>query len=322
MRGLPKLIWGELRLSFFFLRWPSIRRELRNYDCVHLHGPAPTFSELFLVLLRLTMSAKSRPTVVYTHHFELDIPGARLLCWLYNEIHAWMMRLADGVVVTTRAYEQLLLDRGHEEVTVIPWGADRLFCPDGDRQEGRFDVLTVGQMRTYKGLEVLLRAFRNLPEAHLHIVGDGHRRKHFEALAARLELPSVRFYGSVSDSELCRLYAASHVAVLSSVSRMEAFGMALLEAMMTGCVPVASKLPGVAEVVGDAGKLVPPGNADELAKALRSLQLDRTLRERLSVRARRRAAAFRWEETAARYLALFEELSRERSSHEIRADAE
>ena len=122
MRGLPKLVWGELRLSFFFLRWPSIRRELRNYDCVHLHGPAPTFSELFLVLLRLTMSGKSRPKVVYTHHFELDLPGVRLLCWLYNRMHAWMIRLADGVVVTTRAYERLLLDRGHEEVTVIPWG--------------------------------------------------------------------------------------------------------------------------------------------------------------------------------------------------------
>ena len=135
MRGLPKLIWGELRLSFFFLRWPSIRRELRNYDCVHLHGPAPTFSELFLVLLRLTMSAKSRPTVVYTHHFELDIPGARLLCWLYNEIHAWMMRLADGVVVTTRAYEQLLLDRGHRGSHRHPLGGGPPFL-SGRRPPG------------------------------------------------------------------------------------------------------------------------------------------------------------------------------------------
>ena len=61
--------------------------------------------------------------------------------------------------------------------------------------------------------------------------------------------------------------------------------MSLLEGMITGCVPVASALPGVAEVVGDAGKLVPPGDADALALALRQLRQDRALWNQLSVRA-------------------------------------
>ena len=308
MRGLPNLIRGELRLSFFFLRWPSIKRKLQSYDCVHLHGPAPTFSELFLLLLRLTMNRKACPKVVYTHHFELDLPGLRLPCWLYNRLHSEILRLADAVVVTTHAYRRMLLDRGHRNVTVIPWGADQLPYPACRREEGRFDILTVAQMRPYKGLEVLLRAFRHVPEAHLHIVGDGQKRQKYEALATRLELPRVRFHGEVSDSELCRLFRASHVIVLSSVSKMEAFGMSLLEGMITGCVPVASALLGVAEVVGDAGKLVPPGDADGLALALRQLRQDRALWNQLSVRAARRAASFRWEETAEKYAALLTQL--------------
>jgi glycosyltransferase involved in cell wall biosynthesis len=311
MRGLPKLMWGELRLSFFFLRWPSIRRELPSYDCVHLHGPAPTFSDLFLLLLRATVSRKSSPKVVYTHHFELDLPGLRLACRLYNRVHARIVRLADSVVVTTRAYERLLLERDHLDATVIPWGADHRACRPRRREEGRFDILAVAQLRPYKGLGVLLEAFARVPEAHLHVVGDGRRRRRLEALAARLELNRVRFHGNLSDSELCGLLATSRVIVLPSISMMEAFGLSLLEGMTMGCVPVASDLPGIAEVVGDAGRLVPPGDADALAEALRCLRQDRVLWERLSLRARLRAASFRWEGTAGEYVALFERLLKE-----------
>jgi glycosyltransferase involved in cell wall biosynthesis len=304
MRSLPKLIWGEIRLSFFSFRWPSIRRELLKADLVHLHGPAPTFSDLFLLLLRCTMS-RTRPKVVYTHHFELDLPGLRLFCRLYNRAHSWMLRFADAVVVTTHDYQRLLKDRVHPAPTVIPWGADHLSYGSSRREEGRFDILTVAQLRPYKGLEVLLEAFGRVPEAHLHIVGDGHRRRRYEALASRLGLARVRFHGELSDSELCRHFASSHVIVLPSVSMMEAFGLSLLEGMRIGCVPVASDLPGVAEVVGDAGKLVPPEDAEGFAEALRGLQQDRALLARLSVRAQRRGASFRWAETGEKYLELF-----------------
>ena len=85
--------------------------------------------------------------------------------------------------------------------------------------------------------------------------------------------------------------------------------MSLLEGMRIGCVPVASDLPGVAEVVGDAGKLVAPGDANGFAETLRDLQQNRALWDRLSVRAQRRAASFRWAETAGSYAALLERLS-------------
>jgi rhamnosyl/mannosyltransferase len=314
MRSLPNFVRGELRLSFFFLRWPSIRREALGAQLVHLHGPAPTFSDLFLLLLRLTIRRSRRPKVIYTQHFELDIPGVRILSRLYNRWHSRLLRLADAVVTTTKAYERVLVERGHRKVVVIPWGADHLSYPSSPaavRSKGEdrsFDILAVGQLRSYKGLEVLLRALTHVPGARLHIVGEGHLRSRYEALASRLSLSNVRFHGDVSDADLSALFTASRVIVLASVSRMEAFGMALLEGMRAGCVPVASNLPGVAEVVGDAGILVQPGDAPALAEALRALQRDRALWERLSARARFRADSFRWTETASRYVALLEEL--------------
>ena len=311
MRRLPRLVWREIRLSFVLVRWPSIVRGLGKYDCVHVHGPAPTFSDVVLLLLRLGTDRGAGPRVVYTHHFELDLPGYRGLCRLYNRLHARILRGADSVVVTSRAYQRLLLDRGLPDVQVIPWGADHRSYPAEERAEGRFDILTVAQLRPYKGIDILLRAFRSVPDADLHVVGEGHRRKHCEALAARLELARARFYGPRSDSELCELFAKSHVIVLSSVSRMEAFGISLLEGMRAGCVPVASDLPGVAEVVGDAGILVPPGDPGALAEALLRLRHDPALVERLSARARRKASSYRWATTAESYLELFGRLVNE-----------
>jgi glycosyltransferase involved in cell wall biosynthesis len=56
------------------------------------------------------------------------------------------------------------------------------------------------------------------------------------------------------------LFASSYVFVLSSVKRMDAFGISLLEGMKTGCAAVLSDLRSVAEVAGDAGLLVPCGD--------------------------------------------------------------
>lgn len=311
MQQLPRLIWRESRVSLFFLRWPSVRRALPSYDCVHVHGPAPTFSDLFLLLLRITLPRTSRPKVVYTQHFELDLAWFRLPCELYNRAHARILRLADSVVVTSRAYARLLGSRGLPNVHVIPWGADHRSYPSDRRRAERFDILTVAQLRPYKGLDVLLRAFRQVPAAHLHVVGDGHSRKRYRALAERLGLSGVDFHGPLPDSELSALFSSSHAIVLPSVSRMEAFGISLLEGMMAGCVPVASNLPGVAEVVEDSGVLVPPGDPDALAEALCRLQHDRALWERLSLLAIRRARSFRWQDTAQRYVDLLERLSKE-----------
>lgn len=305
---LPRWARGEVRLSFAFVQWLSLRRKLPEYDCVHVHGPAPTFSDVLLVLLRAATTRRARPKVVYTHHFDLDLPGFRLPCRLYNRLHARAHRWADANVVTSRAYERLLLERGIGGVEVIPWGADHRSYPESTRDERRFDVLAVGQLRPYKGLDVLLRAFARVPDADLHVVGEGHRRRRYEALAARLRLTRARFYGRLPEPELSALFAASHVIVLASVSAMEAFGISLLEGMLAGCVPVASSLPGVAEVVGDAGLLVPPGDPGALSDALRRLQGDPALLARLSSRARERAGRYRWEACCERYLELFERL--------------
>jgi rhamnosyl/mannosyltransferase len=89
--------------------------------------------------------------------------------------------------------------------------------------------------------------------------------------------------------------------VLPSVSRREAFGVVLVEGMAAGCVPIASDLPGVREVVGRTGFLFPTGDANRLAGILRVLRDDPALVQKIGDRARVRAAGFSRERAIREY---------------------
>jgi rhamnosyl/mannosyltransferase len=142
------------------------------------------------------------------------------------------------------------------------------------------------------------------------LAGGGRRLEPYRRLLERAERTagntsgSVALLGPVDDDHLDRLYAWADVVVLPSVSRQEAFGLVLLEGMRAGCVPVASRLPGVEEMVGDAGVLVPPGDAAALRGALAELRDDRRRLVDLAKRSRSTAAELTWSSTVARHLEL------------------
>ena len=77
----------------------------------------------------------------------------------------------------------------------------------------------------------------------------------------------MHFLGYRADTE--RIYRAADVCVIPS--RWEGFGLVAVEAMASGVPVVASDLPGLREVVGDAALLFPPGDAEALARQIRRL---------------------------------------------------
>ncbi len=297
---------GEARFTGLVPRWPWLRKRLDGVDVVSLHGPVPTFSDALLVLLALSRR-KRGPRVVYTHHFDLDFEHLALPSRAYNWLQRRLARLADHVVTETPSYAATFASSARSEwVTAIPPGVDRLAPSPPISKNGQPTALFVGQLRRYKGVSTLIEAAGRVPDLQVVIAGDGPERHTLERMAAGLR--NVRFTGGVSEQELWELYRAAHVVVLPSVSRLEAFGLVLLEGMAAGCVPVASALPGVADVVGDVGFSYPPGDASALAQVLDSLTHNPSMLRECSQRAARRSEAFTWEETTRRYLALFESL--------------
>ena len=89
--------------------------------------------------------------------------------------------------------------------------------------------------------------------------------------------------------------------VLPSVTHAEAFGLVLLEGMAAGCVPVASDLPGVRDVAGPTGLVVPPGDPDALRTALRGLACGGARLEQLQDASWLAAQTLTWERCVASY---------------------
>jgi glycosyltransferase involved in cell wall biosynthesis len=83
--------------------------------------------------------------------------------------------------------------------------------------------------------------------------------------------------------------------VLPSVTQAEAFGLVVLEGMAAGCVPVVSDLPGVRDVVAEAGVVGRPRDVAALRTALLELAADEERREHLARLARKRAESLSWD---------------------------
>ncbi len=167
-----------------------------------------------------------------------------------------------------------------------------------------------------KGVERFLQALAELRDLELRaeIAGNGPERAALVALATELGLEGVvTFRGSVE--AMPEFWRRCDIAVVPSDAFVESFSMSTLEAMACGVPVVATRNGGIPEVLGDGteGRIVPPGDPDALAAAIRAYASDPELRRRDAAAGHERACnLFSIASSAAKYLSLFD--PRERSA--------
>ncbi|WDP89243.1 MAG: glycosyltransferase family 4 protein [Desulfobacter sp.] len=163
-----------------------------------------------------------------------------------------------------------------------------------------------------KGLYHLLHALDRLVkkgrEVSLTVIGTPKKDGGIENLVKKLDLgPHIDFTGRIDHQRFVREYARSQVAVVPSM--YEGFGLPVGEAMACR-IPVISTTGGaLPEVAGDAAKLVPPGDARALEKAIEELLDDEKQRETLAQKGYERVQSeFTWEKTAIKTAAVYQEV--------------
>jgi glycosyltransferase involved in cell wall biosynthesis len=151
-----------------------------------------------------------------------------------------------------------------------------------------FVVGGVGRLDAQKGWDVLCAAApqvrARVPGARFAVVGDGPERASLTALGTTAGVDFAGYH-----EQAAGLMAAFDVLVVPS--RYEGFGLVAVEAMLAGVPVVASGVGGLVEVVGDAGRLIPPDDPAALAEALASLAESSDLRAELARRGAERARA-------------------------------
>jgi len=253
---------------------------------------------VWLEALSARLLPRGRPQVLTLHNVIRRERSARRL-----------VDAMDAVIVHTRHGAELLGDGGR--VHVIPHGAfehltrlpaERPLPPDLASVEGPV-VLCFGVVRPYKGVDVLLEAFRSVEGAELWVVG---RPLGVSLPAAPRVRPVPRY---VADAELPAFFRRADLLVLPHRS-VDVSGV-LFAGLAFGLPMVLSDVGGFREIAEDygAGRLVAPGNPPALADAINELLADPAERQRLSERARAAAAGpLSWDAVAARTQAVYDEV--------------
>lgn len=183
--------------------------------------------------------------------------------------------------------------------------------PDPAPRSDAPTVLAVGRLVRVKGFDLLIRAFAEaeVPDGtRLLIGGDGAERHALEASATAFGIADrVSFLGRLDPDAVARAMAASSVLVVPS--RVEAFGIVVLEGWRAGIPVIATRRGGPAEFVThlEDGVLVDPEASGDLTRSLETVLGDPALAARLGRAGAEHVTAFTWDAVVDAYESLYRE---------------
>ena len=210
------------------------------------------------------------------------------------------------ICITQATLDNLIswLPETNAKTYVIENGIDYkafLEAQSGELHYNRPILISVARFSEQKDQDTVIRALKTIDSGTLVLVGDGERKSKLRSLVEECGLENrVVFLGNRSD--IPELLKASDIFIQSS--HWEGFGLSTAEAMAAGLPVIASRLPGLKDVVGDAGILFTPGDEGDLASAIIGLN-DSEKRLRMGALASARASRFDIEYTVRRYNALY-----------------
>jgi colanic acid/amylovoran biosynthesis glycosyltransferase len=308
---LARLIGGTItrpgtlaRTVAIFPKSVYLAQELQREGLKHIHAHYATHpATMALIIAKLSDITFS--FTVHAHDIQVD---RSLLRWKLRETR-FVRSISD--------FNKRFLERLYPEETrggkiiVVHVGIEPSTYEERSRhlvpiasatQTSIPKILCVAAHRPYKGLPVLIEACRILRgegvKFHCDVVGHGPQRAELEQLIRERNLGDVFVLaGPRPQDEVARMMAEATLFVLPSIiasdGQMEGIPVALMEAMASGRAVVSTSISGIPELVehGTNGLLVKPGDAEELANAMRTLLADPHRAKEMGVRGQQKVRA-------------------------------
>ncbi|MDD2465954.1 MAG: glycosyltransferase [Desulfobulbus sp.] len=235
----------------------------------------------------------------------------------------WIVKNADRIVTVSSALADVLRAdiQSQRQPDTISMGVDAsIFSPDKKSEairrkygiNGLF-LLFVGRLTEKKGARYLIDAMsivcKDFPDAKLLVIGHGELEQKLRQQVKLLGLDDiVLFAGGLTNTQLPAYYASADLFIGPSVQvkdgDTEGFGLTFVEAAMSGCLVIGTRVGGIEDIIedGKTGFLVPPGNALFLAeKIMFLLENLEVYRGNVEQTRRQFAAKYNWDIIAGKY---------------------
>jgi glycosyltransferase involved in cell wall biosynthesis len=254
--------------------------------------------------------------------------GARALFFTWQNIarrypppfswgERWVLRHTDYAIAGTQGAAAVWQAKGYRgPLAVIPqFGVDPdVFSPPPTpRDSAEFVIGFAGRLVEEKGGAWLLESLARLGGRwRLIIAGDGPQRDALIAQAQRLGVGGQVTFEQRASTEMPAFYHQLDALAVPSLTRpnwKEQFGRVIVEAMACGVPVVGSSSGAIPDVIGEDGLIVPEGDVDALAAALRRLRDAPDLRQELRQRGRARVLArYTQAQIAAQTVAVYQQV--------------
>jgi glycosyltransferase involved in cell wall biosynthesis len=291
------------------LRYPSLKKLIKDNDVIHHHYPFPTM-EFALLRYFKKMSGKK---FIITWHANIKNSRWSWIERVYNPMIEKVLDRADAIVVTSpQLFEaSQILQKYADKVHTIPLSFDPKYATTISKkypEDRSFQLLFVGKLRKYKGVEYLLNAIVDL-DVKLNIVGNGEELESLKSIVEILQIGNkVTFISNANDEQLAAFYKEADLFVLPSINEAEAFGVVQLEAMANGLPVINTNLESGVPFVSlhdYSGITVEPKNINELKEAIEKMINNRELYELYSSNALDRVNLFSREKMSKAYIEIY-----------------
>jgi glycosyltransferase involved in cell wall biosynthesis len=282
--NIIKPIWYMIDMVNFH-SYSIVKNILRKEkpDIVHIHN-FKGFSLAFDAAKKLNL-----PLIFTVHDYFIECIKENLfrssqkiclnpspLCWFYAGFQKYLKDKKPDIVIAPSQFviDKLRKDGFFQNVRTmkLPLGIGLDNIEKIEKNDKTINILFVGRLNEYKGVHVLINAFKQLKQKniYLHIVGEGKEKEELKKDAQ--DISNIRFYGFLSRSELIELYKIANITVVPSIW-YETFGIVITESFKYSTPVIASNIGGFPELVENEynGFLFEPGNTEELKKLLDNL---------------------------------------------------
>jgi glycosyltransferase involved in cell wall biosynthesis len=224
-----------------------------------------------------------------------------------------IFRLADRVVAPSSYLVGVFAQFGIEAEAVSNTAPLERFA-FRERRPLRPTLLSNRNLESHYNVADTLRAFalieRRVPDARLIVAGDGGERERLRALAAKLGLKRVEFFGAAPPDRMPELYDRADIFVNSSL--VDNMPLSLIEAFACGLAVVSSNAGGIPHVVtdGETGLLFPRGDYEAMAANVIRLLDNQSLAAELISQARAACRQYTWTATRDSWLKIYMDMAK------------